>query len=135
MQEFVEQALDVLSHRLKEIEDKDKEELLKMIENMERAMQLGADWGVDKVVERGIERLWEEIQRTSVSKKYLLMEALFDWVRKYGKHIQLQWKVVIYLMSKFVRGRALKKDSQNSKNNNLSIAVVDNKCYLFESYA
>ena len=69
-----------------------------------------------------------------MGKKYLLMEALFDWARQYGQHLTSQWKVVIYLVSKFVRSKAIKKDPKAVKNN-LSIAVVENKCYLFQSYS
>ena len=130
----MEQAIDVLAYRLREIEDKDKEEMVKVVESMERAMHLGAEWEDDRVVERGVEKLWDETQRATVGKKYLLMEALFDWARKYGHHLTTQWKVVIFLVSKFVRSKAIKKDPQAAKNN-LSIAVVDNKCYLFESYS
>jgi hypothetical protein len=61
------------------------------------------------------------------------MEAMFEWARKFGEHLNEQWKVVLLLISKFVRSKATKKDNNASKNN-LSIAIAENRCFLYESY-
>jgi hypothetical protein len=61
------------------------------------------------------------------------MEAMFEWTRKFGEHLNEQWRVVLFLISKFIRTKAIRKDN-NANKNNLSIAIIDNRCYLYESY-
>jgi hypothetical protein len=56
---------------------------------------------------------------------------MFEWARKFGEHLTDQWRVVLLLISKFVRTKATKKDANKS---NLTIAIVENRCYLYESY-
>jgi hypothetical protein len=43
---------------------------------MENCLRISYDGRVSHLIERGIERVWEEIQRASVGKKYLLIEAM-----------------------------------------------------------
>lgn len=123
----------MLAWRIKDTEERDKEEIVKCIELMETCLRISHEGKVSHLVERGIEKIWEEIQRSTVNKKYLLMEAMFEWARKFGEHLNEQWKVVLLLISKFVRSKATKKDSSANKSN-LSIAIADNRCYLYESY-
>jgi hypothetical protein len=59
------------------------------------------------------------------------MEAMFEWARKFGELLHEQWKVVLLLISKFVRSKLTRKDASK---NHLSIAISDNRCYLYESY-
>lgn len=61
------------------------------------------------------------------------MEAMFEWTRKFGEHLNEQWKVVILLISKFYRSKSIRKDN-NSNKANLSIAIIENKCFLYEAY-
>lgn len=51
---------------------------------MENCLRISYDGRVSHIIERGIERIWEEIQRASVGKKYLLIEAMLEWARKFG---------------------------------------------------
>jgi len=51
------------------------------------------------------------------------MEAMFEWVRKFGDKITVQWKVVIFLISKFNRSKSIRKD-QNSSKSHVSICIV-----------
>lgn len=123
----------MLAWRIKDTEERDKEEIVKCIELLETCLRISHEGRVSHLVDRGIEKVWEEIQRATVGKKYLLMEALFEWARKFGEHLRDQWKVVLLLISKFVRSKATKKDPAAAKNN-LSIAIVENRCYLYESF-
>jgi hypothetical protein len=58
---------------------------------------------------------------------------MFEWARKFGEHLNEQWKVVMLLISKFYRTKAIKKDN-NANKSNLSIAIIDNRCFLYEAY-
>jgi hypothetical protein len=60
------------------------------------------------------------------------MEAMFEWVRKFGEKIVHQWRVVIFLVSKFNRSKSIRKD-QNNKGH-ASICIIENRCLLYESY-
>lgn len=133
IEEFVAQIIDMLCFKIKDLEEKDKEDILKSLELVESAMKLGNEWIVAKVVERGIQKIWEEIQRSGLTKKYMLMEAMFEWVRKYSEHINEQWKVVIYLIGRFNRTKSIRKD-QNTGRRHTAITIVENKCYLLDSY-
>lgn len=61
------------------------------------------------------------------------MEAMLDWVRKYSEHINIQWKTVIYLISRFNRSKSIRKD-QNTGRRHSAITLLENRCYLYDSY-
>lgn len=132
LEEFAAQVVDMLAARMRELEEREKEELVRCLELAEGAVRLASEQAVGAVVERAVERLWEEIGRATTGKKYLLMEALLEWARKYGERVGAQWKVVLYLISKFHRSKSLRKD--HPAKGSLALAVVDNKCFLYESY-
>lgn len=58
---------------------------------------------------------------------------MFEWAKKFGEHLNEQWKVVLLLISKFHRTKAIKKDN-NANKNNVSIFIIDSRCFLYESY-
>jgi hypothetical protein len=74
----------MLAWRIKESEEREKEEIGKCIELMETCLRISYDGRVSHLIERGIERVWEEIQRATAGKKYLLIEAMLEWARKFG---------------------------------------------------
>ena len=61
----------------------------------------------------------------------MLYEKLLGWVREYTFHIYDQWGTVINLFSNFHRVKAIKKD--NTGKNNI-IVVINDRCYLYDSY-
>ena len=84
------------------------------------------------VLERGIKKIWDEMQKAPQNKKIMLMEAWFEWVRKYSEHIKEEWKSIINLIGKFNRSKMIKKDQGGRKN--AAIVVQDYKAYLYHSY-
>lgn len=48
---------------------------------------------------------------------------MFEWARKFGEQINEQWKVVIFMISKFYRIKAIKKDNNSNKSNVLLVVV------------
>jgi hypothetical protein len=104
------------------------------LELVESALRLGNEWGVPRIIERGIEKVWEEIQRATatVNKKYLLMDSMLDWVRKFSELVNEQWRVVVFLISRFNRTKSIRKDSGNK--NHSAISIIENRCFLFDSY-
>jgi hypothetical protein len=48
---------------------------------------------------------------------------MFEWVRKFGDKITHQWKVVIFLVSKFNRSKSVRKD-QTANKGQVSISIV-----------
>lgn len=61
------------------------------------------------------------------------MENMLEWSKKYGEHLNQQWKVIVFLISKFVRTKAIKKDANPNKNNK-PIILIENRCYLYDSF-
>jgi len=60
------------------------------------------------------------------------MEAMLEWVRKFEEMISEQWKVVIFLISRFNRSKSIRKDQSNK--NHSPITIIENRCFLFDSY-
>ena len=54
-------------------------------------------------------------------------------MKSYSEQITLQWKTVIFLVSKFYRNKLIRKDNNPNKNHS-AISLLENKCYLYDSY-
>ena len=55
---------------------------------------------------------------------------MLEWSKKFSEQIVEQWKTILYMISKFVRSKFIKKDSKN----NAPLLIIDNKCFLLQSY-
>ena len=51
---------------------------------------------------------------------------MLEWSKKFSEQIVEQWKTILYMISKFVRSKFIKKDSKN----NAPLLIIDNKCFL-----
>lgn len=49
------------------------------------------------------------------------MDAMLDWVRKFSELINEQWRVVIFLISRFNRSKSIRKDPNNKSHNPICI--------------
>lgn len=86
---------------------------------------------IEKFVPLAIKNLWEELSKTITIKKYILIEKMFIWVREFTSHIYDQWNTIIHSFSMFHRTKAIKKDNTNK---NHIMVIVQDKCYLYDSY-
>jgi len=57
---------------------------------------------------------------------------MLEWVRKFEEMLSEQWRVVIFLISRFNRSKSIRKDQSNK--NHSPITIIENRCFLFDSY-
>lgn len=56
---------------------------------------------------------------------------MFIWVREFTPYIYEQWNTIVNSFSMFYRTKAIKKDNTNKNN---IMVIVQDKCYLYDSY-